>query len=82
MSLAYSKEVLSTEKGRISANIHQIRAISNSLAFFNGSSMEQVMVAGCWKVPTTFIDYYLRDMSVTSLGLSRLGPIVAGQRVI
>ena len=78
---AYSDETR-TPDGNIAVNIHQLRSLGNSIAFTHGASMAQVLEAGFWKTPNTFINYYLKDMSYESGSLNKLGQIVAGQRII
>lgn len=81
--LAYSGDILNTEEGKISAHIHQLRAMANSLAFSRKATLAEVMRAGYWKSPNVFISCYLMDMTIHEpSGRKRLGHYVAGQRVV
>lgn len=81
VSLACDEYPKSLE-GKQSANIHQLRAIGNSMAFATGSSIAEVMQAGYWKNPNTFISCYLLDMTTQLDKIYKLGNIVAGQKII
>jgi len=61
---------------------HEIRAQAASLAFRGGIELEELLKAGTWKSQSTFLDFYMKDVSVTVDGLQRLGPVIAAQRVI
>lgn len=80
---AYSEAT--NEDARLSlkkASVHELRAMSTSLLFHKNQSLSDVMAAACWKGSSTFSSFYLRDVSLTSEGLSSLGPIVAAQEVV
>jgi len=61
---------------------HEVRAYASSLVHKGCWSIEDVVASGQWTNPNTFIDHYLRDLSEQADGISRVGPIVAGQKVI
>ena len=64
---------------RISA--HQVRHISMSLASHMGAPLEDIVRAGMWTNPNTFISHYLSHASelVAQTGRFRLGPLVSAQ---
>ena len=61
---------------------HDVRAFATSVAFERNVSLADIMAAACWRCHTTFTSYYLRDLSLQSNDLYKLGPIVAAQQVI
>ncbi|XP_006820442.1 uncharacterized protein LOC102805810 [Saccoglossus kowalevskii] len=78
---AYSDKYLSTEAGKVTAKMHDLRGIGNTLAFASGASLAQVLAAGSWKTSNTFLSYYLKDLAAESQGLHSLGYLVTGQVV-
>jgi hypothetical protein len=63
-------------------NTHEVRAYASSLVHKGCPNIEDVLASGQWKNKLVFIDHYLRDLSEQSGPLSRLGPIVAGRKVV
>jgi hypothetical protein len=61
---------------------HDVRAMAASLAFMRSVSLEDIFQATQWRCHTTFTDHYLRDLTVQSNDLLRLGPIVAAHNVV
>ena len=61
---------------------HEIRAYAASLVHKGSWAMEDVLASGQWSNNLTFIDHYLRDLTEQQGPISRLGPIVAGQKVV
>ena len=61
---------------------HDVRAMSASLAYLHSVALEDIMTAGCWSSHSTFTSHYLRDLSVQSKDLLRLGPLVASRQVV
>lgn len=61
---------------------HDLRAFSSSLSFMRSVSLDDIFEAACWKCHTTFTDHYLRDLTIHSDDILRLGPLVASQRII
>jgi len=61
---------------------HEVRAYAASLVHKGCWSIEDVLASGQWTNENTFINHYLRDLSEQSEGISRLGPLVAGQKVL
>ena len=61
---------------------HELRALSASWAYRCHVSLPEIKSALYWKSDGVFQDYYLRDMSSTADGMSRLGPVVAAGTVI
>ena len=42
---------------------HEVRALAASTTFYGNSTMEEVLKAARWAQQTTFITYYVRDVS-------------------
>ena len=61
---------------------HEVRALSASLVYAAGTPAEDVLRAGTWRCPNSFVSFYLRDLASESEGLFSLGPISAGQQVV
>ena len=61
---------------------HEVRALANSWALFNGVPMTEVLRAGFWHAESTFTKYYLRDLCGQSDDLYALGPLVTAQTVV
>jgi hypothetical protein len=61
---------------------HDVRAMAASLAFMRSVSLEDIFQATQWRCHSTFTDFYLRDLSIQSNDLLRLGPIVAAQSLV
>jgi hypothetical protein len=61
---------------------HDVRAMAASLAFMRSVSLEDIFQATQWRCHTTFTDHYLRDLTIQSRDLMRLGPIVAAQTIV
>lgn len=50
---------------------HQVRAISSSLASHRGASLEEVMAACSWRTSSSFIRFYLLDISAAEASYGR-----------
>ena len=61
---------------------HEVRAIANSVAYFNNVSLSEVMQGARWRSRGTFVGHYLRDAQQELSGLYRLAPVVVAQRII
>ena len=61
---------------------HEVRAYSASLVSKGTPAIDDVLAAGNWKSHNTFTDHYLRDLTLQEGEMLRLGPIVAGQKVV
>jgi len=61
---------------------HDLRGLATSLSFHGNASMEDILRAGSWATPTTFLKHYLKPMIVFKDNKYRLGPLVAGQKVV
>ena len=66
----------------IHVRAHDLRGMAASIAFKGCAEMEDILQAGSWATPNTFISHYLKDAVITPEGLQKLGPIVAAQTVI
>jgi integrase len=60
---------------------HQLRHVSVSIASSRNCPLEDILSAGMWTSPTTFLSHYLHNMDTVlmSEGASRLGPVVMAQ---
>ena len=63
-------------------NTHEVRAYAASLVNLGVPNLEDLLAAGQWTNELTFINHYLRDLTEQQGALSRLGPIVAGKKVV
>ena len=61
---------------------HEVRAYATSLVSKGTTALEDILQAGNWKRHNTFTQHYLRDLSNLEGELIKLGPLVAGQRVV
>ena len=48
----------------LKAKGHSTRAIGTSYALYKGASLESILAAADWSRKSTFVKYYLRDISV------------------
>ena len=61
---------------------HEVRAYAASLVHKGCWPLEDILQSGTWTSNQVFIDHYLRDLAEQQEGLSRLGPLVAGRKVV
>jgi len=62
---------------------HDIRGFAHSLTFNANVPVEDLLQAGSWKSHTVFTSHYLKDLTeIDTETLLRLGPIVAGQKIV
>lgn len=61
---------------------HEVRAQAASLAFRGSTDLEELLQACSWSSSSTFVEFYLRDLSMIQGNLRKLGPLVAAQRVV
>ena len=61
---------------------HQVRAMAASMAYYNKSSIHEVMDACTWKCHNTFTSFYLNNLSEQMGEMLTLTPFVAGQSVV
>ena len=61
---------------------HEVRALSASWALFSGVPVAQILQAGTWRSPNSFISFYIRDMTQEASKLQSLGPLSVGQSVV
>ena len=66
----------------VGARAHDLRGMATTLAFDGNVEMEEILQAGTWASPNTFISHYLKQTVLTPEGRNRLGPIVAGQHIV
>lgn len=61
---------------------HDIRGIATSLQSLSNCSMEDILRAGVWATPSTFLRHYVKEFTVEQLsGLSHLAPFVVGSSI-
>ena len=63
--------------GDFNVNIHQARSIAVSLANFGRVPLEQIVLAGSWKLSNVFTENYLRSLAFFADSLYGLRPLVA-----
>jgi len=61
---------------------HEVRAYASTLVSRGTSALEDVLQSGNWKSHSTFTSHYLKDIADQEGELFKLGPIVAGQKII
>ena len=61
---------------------HDIRAFAASWKFLQNMVMESILQARHWKAHNTFIQYYLKDLTVMRGNLLQLGPLMVGYQVL
>ena len=66
----------------VSARAHDLRGMATTLAFGGSAEMEDILQAGSWTTPNTFISHYLKHSVMTPEGKNKLGPIVAAQHIV
>ena len=64
-----------------SIRAHELRALSASLAYVNGISLDDIKQSLYWRSDGMFQSAYLRNMSAATEGLDRVGPLVAAGSV-
>ena len=64
------------------ARTHEVRAYAATLVSRGTSSIDDILAAGNWKAHTTFTHHYLRDITRQEGNMLRMGPIVAGQKIV
>ena len=58
---------------------HSVRHVATSLNALKHFSLQDIMRAGAWSTPNTFISFYLRDFATDTIsGLSSIGGFIAG----
>ncbi|MPC60893.1 hypothetical protein E2C01_054953 [Portunus trituberculatus] len=74
---------ISEESSRLlKVNAHEVWAIGTSVLFRIVKSLDLVLKAGTWKNMTTFVSFYLRDVTRRYLDTFSLGPIVSAVKVV
>ena len=61
---------------------HAIRSMASSLAYYRNVSVDEILKACTWKCPTTFTDFYLKDLSQVRDEMHVFGPVVAAQTIV
>ena len=78
------KSAYATSSAELSSvRAHEVRAWAASTAFAHSWSLKDVLNAAYWRSETSFINYYLRDVSLTKDdGTHGIASFVAAQQVI
>ena len=66
----------------VQAHIHEMRGLATSIAFENCVAIEDIVQAGSWSSPLSFMRFYLKDFTITPAGRNKIGTIVAAQSVV
>ena len=66
----------------VQAHVHEMRGLATTLAFEGYIALEDIVQAGSWSSPLTFMRFYLKDYSITPTGRNKIGAIVEAQSVI
>ena len=61
---------------------HSIRGMATSTSFMRNFSIASVLEAACWKSPSVFSSFYLKDIQFTHSDGFGLGPFVAAGSVV
>ena len=61
---------------------HEIRAMANSISYFNNVTLQEVLQGARWRSRGTFVGHYMRDAQREVDGLYRLAPVVVAQRIV
>ena len=78
--LAYQAADVDEElRTKVDAKAHDTRRLSMSLKAFSSFSMQEVLEAGTWSAPNSFISHYLQNYSAREVeNLATVGGFVAG----
>ena len=66
----------------VSRTTRAIRAMAASLAFTSQINIDKILKYCSWISHTTFLEFYLKDLTQVHDDLHSLGPIVAAQKVV
>ena len=66
----------------VRARAHSIRGMATSTSFLRNFPVTSVLAAACWKSPTVFTSFYLKDIQFSHSDGFGLGPFVAANSVI
>ena len=61
---------------------HSIRGMATSTAFLRNHPVRKVLEAACWRSPSVFTSFYLKDVQFSSQEGFGLGPFVAAGSVV
>ena len=61
---------------------HSVRGMSTSASFLRNFSVKKVLESACWRSPSVFTSFYLRDIQFSSDQGFGLGPFVAAGDVV
>jgi len=81
ISLCY-KQPSQTATSLSGRSTHEIRAYASSLVHKGCWAIEDILQSGTWTSNQVFINHYLRDFTEQEGSLRRLGPIVAGKKIV
>ena len=60
----------------------EVRSLSTSRALLSGVHLDEIVKAGTWRSPNSFVSFYLRDMASELDGLHSLGPLSVSQAIV
>ena len=62
---------------------HDLRAVAASLKSCHNCTLSEIMAAGLWRSPNTFITHYLKQFSRDDVSdLCSIGPFVAAGTIV
>ena len=61
---------------------HSVRGMATSSSFLRNHSISSVLAAACWKSPSVFSSFYLKDIQFSHSDGFGLGPFIAASEVI
>ena len=63
----------------LNVKAHQVRHVATSLKCVRGASLNELLSAGTWMSPNSFISHYIQDFSTDELSqLSKIRFVAAG----
>ena len=81
MKLSYRK-LTHRDISFLKIKAHEVRALSSSWALFDKVQLNEILKAAVWNQSSTFVKFYLRDLSQQAANLHTLGPTVVAQKVV
>ena len=61
---------------------HDVCGVAAIMAFKLNASIADIMNAATWKSPSTFANFYFKDITYSSKGWKALGPFVAAGSIV
>ena len=69
-------------KFQLDRPVHEIRAVGPSYAFYQNTSLENILEQCRWAHPNTFTDFYLRDLAGKENDLFSLPPVMTAGSMV